>query len=97
MSAQQLKIKKSKEINSAFNTQENSIVSTDYSTPTKQKKTAHSMNLSKVNSLRRNRKRKNKAQKDIRRADVFFYCANLYEKRRKHTIIYICKFSQNGR
>ena len=48
MSAQQLKIKKSKEINSAFNTQENSIVSTDYSTPTKQKKTAHSMNLSKV-------------------------------------------------
>ena len=34
---------------------------------------------------------------DIRRADVFFYCANLYEKRRKHTIIYICKFSQNGR
>ena len=50
-----------------------------------------------MNSLRRNRKRKNKAQKDIRRADVFFYCANLYEKRRKHTIIYICKFSQKER
>lgn len=48
MSAHQLKIKKPKEINSAFNTQENSIVSTDNSTPTKQKKTAHSMNLSKV-------------------------------------------------